>query len=46
VLERIKTLSGTLEGYLYDENWNEIATVQVKEIVSKLESLEKIKWPT
>ena len=43
VLERIKTLSGTLEGYLYDENWNEIATVQVREIVSKLESLEKDK---
>jgi DNA primase len=43
VLERIKTLSGTLEGYLYDENWNEIATVQVREIVNKLESLEKDK---
>ncbi|MGC9105351.1 MAG: DNA primase DnaG [Thermoprotei archaeon] len=43
VLEKIKSLSGTLEGFFYDENWNEVASVQVREIVSKLENLEKDK---
>jgi len=43
VLEKIKTLSGTLEGYFYDQNWNEIEKVQVREIVSKLENLDNNK---
>jgi DNA primase len=43
VLEKIKSLSGTLEGFFYDENWNEVASVQVREIVSRLENLEKDK---
>ena len=40
VIEKIKTISGTLEGYFYDQNWNEIEKVQVREIVNKLENLE------
>lgn len=43
VVEKIKTISGTLEGYFYDQNWNEIEKVQVREIVNKLENLDSNK---
>ncbi|MDT7876192.1 MAG: DNA primase DnaG, partial [Sulfolobaceae archaeon] len=38
VLEDIKKLPGTLEGVFYDENWNPIERIQVRDIVQKLES--------
>jgi len=39
VLEEIKKLPGTLEGIIYDQNWNPIERVQVRDIVQKLENL-------
>ena len=39
VLEEIKKLPGTLEGIIYDQNWNQIERVQVRDIVQKLENL-------
>lgn len=38
VVEEIKKLPGTLEGILYDENWNVIERIQVRDIVQKLEN--------
>ncbi|MFP3234307.1 MAG: DNA primase DnaG [Sulfolobaceae archaeon] len=38
VVEEIKKLPGTLEGILYDENWNIIEKIQVRDIVQKLEN--------
>jgi len=38
VIEEIKKLPGTLEGILYDENWNVIERIQVRDIVQKLEN--------
>ncbi|ADX85976.1 DNA primase DnaG [Saccharolobus islandicus] len=40
VLEEIKKLPGTLEGVLYDNNWNLIEKVQVRDIIPKLEAYE------
>ncbi|WP_278464951.1 DNA primase DnaG [Saccharolobus islandicus] len=40
VLEEIKKLPGTLEGVLYDNNWNLIEKVQVRDIIAKLEAYE------
>ncbi|MEM4080226.1 MAG: DNA primase DnaG [Metallosphaera sp.] len=39
VMEDIKKLPGTLEGVIYDENWNLIEKVQVRDIIPKLEGL-------
>ncbi|BCU69203.1 DNA primase DnaG [Stygiolobus caldivivus] len=46
VVEDIKKLPGTLEGILYDENWNVIERIQVRDIVQKLESTndDKIRY--
>ncbi|MEM0121943.1 MAG: DNA primase DnaG, partial [Saccharolobus sp.] len=38
VIEDIKKLPGTLEGLLYDSNWNVIEKVQVRDIIPKLEN--------
>ncbi|MEM4884489.1 MAG: toprim domain-containing protein, partial [Saccharolobus sp.] len=38
VIEDIKKLPGTLEGFLYDSNWNVIEKVQVRDIIPKLEN--------
>ncbi|AAK40440.1 Bacterial-like DNA primase (dnaG) [Saccharolobus solfataricus P2] len=40
ILEEIKKLPGTLEGVLYDNNWNLIEKVQVRDIIPKLEAYE------
>ncbi|QGA55094.1 DNA primase [Sulfolobus sp. E5-1-F] len=40
VLEEIKKLPGTLEGVLYNNNWNLIERVQVRDIIPKLEAYE------
>ena len=39
IIEEIKKLPGTLEGIIYDQNWNPIERVQVRDIVQKLENL-------
>ena len=39
IVEEIKKLPGTLEGIMYDQNWNPIERVQVRDIVQKLENL-------
>ncbi len=39
-LEEIKKLPGTLEGIMFDENWNAIERVQVRDIIPKLEALQ------
>ncbi|MEM0130825.1 MAG: DNA primase DnaG [Saccharolobus sp.] len=38
VIEDVKKLPGTLEGLLYDSNWNVIEKVQVRDIIPKLEN--------
>ncbi|MEM0091305.1 MAG: DNA primase DnaG [Saccharolobus sp.] len=38
VIEDVKKLPGTLEGLLYDNNWNVIEKVQVRDIIPKLEN--------
>lgn len=43
VVEDIKKLPGTLEGYLYDNNWNVIEKVQVRDIIPKLENYQENK---
>ncbi len=40
VLEEIKKLSGTLEAVLYDEKWNVVDRVPVREVYSLLEKME------
>ncbi|EZQ03155.1 DNA primase DnaG [Candidatus Acidianus copahuensis] len=40
-LEEIKKLPGTLEGIMFDENWNSIEKVQVRDIIPKLEKAEE-----
>ncbi|BCS91856.1 DNA primase DnaG [Metallosphaera sp. J1] len=39
VMEEIKKLPGTLEGIIFDENWNPVERVQVRDIITKLENL-------
>ncbi|AKV75418.1 MULTISPECIES: DNA primase DnaG [Metallosphaera] len=39
VMEEIKKLPGTLEGIIFDENWNLVERVQVRDIITKLENL-------
>jgi DNA primase len=39
VLEEIKKLPGSLEGILFDDKWNTVDRVQVREIYDKLNSL-------
>jgi len=39
IIEEVKKLPGTLEGIMYDQNWNPIERVQVRDIVQKLENL-------
>lgn len=39
VIEEIKKLPGTLEGIIFDQNWNPVERVQVRDIVQKLENL-------
>lgn len=39
VMEDIKKLPGTLEGIIFDENWNPVERVQVRDIISKLENI-------
>jgi len=39
IIEEVKKLPGTLEGIIYDQNWNPIERVQVRDIVQKLENL-------
>ncbi|BDC00247.1 DNA primase DnaG [Saccharolobus caldissimus] len=43
VVEDIKKLPGTLEGFLYDNNWNVIEKVQVRDIIPKLENYQENK---
>ncbi len=38
-MEDIKKLPGTLEGIIFDENWNPVERVQVRDIISKLENI-------
>jgi DNA primase len=40
VVGEIDKLKGTLEGVLYDQSWNEIARVKVKDLVSTLQGME------
>jgi len=40
VLEEIKKLSGTLEAVLYDDKWNVVDRVPVREVYSLLEKME------
>ncbi len=40
ILEEIKKLPGTLEGVMYNEAWEPIEKVQVRDIIPKLESSE------
>ncbi|WP_338599591.1 DNA primase DnaG [Sulfolobus tengchongensis] len=40
ILEEVKKLPGTLEGVLYDSNWNLIERVQVRDIIPKLEAYQ------
>ena len=44
ILQRIDELKGTLEAVLYDENWNEIISVPVKDLASKLKELDNVKY--
>ncbi|AWR94688.1 DNA primase DnaG [Acidianus brierleyi] len=37
-MEEIKKLPGTLEGIMFDENWNPVERVQVRDIIPKLEA--------
>ncbi|BAB67174.1 DNA primase DnaG [Sulfurisphaera tokodaii] len=39
IIEEIKKLPGTLEGIMFDENWNPIERIQVRDIVQRLENL-------
>ncbi|QKQ99738.1 DNA primase [Metallosphaera tengchongensis] len=39
VMEEIKKLPGTLEGIIFDETWNPVERVQVRDIISKLETI-------
>ncbi|AWR98256.1 DNA primase [Acidianus sulfidivorans JP7] len=39
-IEEIKKLPGTLEGIMFDENWNQIEKIQVRDIIPKLEGME------
>ncbi|WP_126451430.1 DNA primase DnaG [Sulfodiicoccus acidiphilus] len=38
VLEEVKKLPGTLEGIIFDESWNPVEKVQVRDIIPKLEN--------
>ena len=38
----IEELKGTLEAILYDEAWNEIARVPVKDLVNKIKEVDKV----
>ncbi|ARM77101.1 DNA primase DnaG [Acidianus manzaensis] len=42
-IEEIKKLPGTLEGIMFDENWNPIEKIQVRDIIPKLEAAEENK---
>lgn len=44
VKSRIEGLKGTLEAVLYDENWNEVAQVPVKDLVNKVKELDNIAY--
>jgi len=39
-MEEIKKLPGTLEGIMFDENWNPVERVQVRDIIPKLETAQ------
>lgn len=41
ILDAISNLKGTLEAILYDENWNEVDRIPVKDLVDYLLSTEK-----
>lgn len=43
IIEEIKKLPGTLEGIMFDESWNQIEKVQVRDIIPKLESMPENK---
>ncbi|NPA22703.1 MAG: DNA primase [Crenarchaeota archaeon] len=43
VLEEVKKLTGTLEAVLYDESWNEIKRVPVKDLIDVLQQLDNVK---
>ncbi|NPB00867.1 MAG: DNA primase [Crenarchaeota archaeon] len=43
VLEEVKKLTGTLEAVLYDESWNEIKRVPVKDLIDTLQQLDNVK---
>ncbi|BFH72480.1 DNA primase DnaG [Sulfurisphaera javensis] len=39
IIEEIKKLPGTLEGIMFDDNWNPVERIQVRDIVQRLENL-------
>ncbi len=39
-MEEIKKLPGTLEGIMFNENWNPVERVQVRDIIPKLETAQ------
>ncbi len=43
VLEEVKKLTGTLEAILYDESWNEIKRVPVKDLIDTLQQVDNVK---
>lgn len=40
VFETIKSLSGTLEAIIYDENWNEIKRIPVRDLIDVLNQIQ------
>ncbi|MCC6058907.1 MAG: DNA primase [Thermofilum sp.] len=44
VKEVLDGIKGTLESVLYDANWNEVARVPVKDLVSKLKELDGVTY--
>ena len=42
IVEKIEELKGTLEAVIYDDQWNELVSVPVKDLASKLKEMEKI----
>jgi len=41
VVSKIKELTGTLKAVLYNENWEEISELPVRELIEKLQKLEE-----
>ncbi len=42
VIEEVKKLTGTLEAVLYDNSWNEIKRVPVKDLIDTLQQLDSV----